>query len=986
MAQRPDPDLTALACARSLAQIWNAKPSALQQAVAQAVHPDPDMLGWMQARLSLQGLSRPAGKFPREIPFPLAPMQDGLPGAIGFVRCAFSARATEAPPAMDAVTQRILEWFGDRTRQTVTAHFDLPPDSDGGSAALAVVVASLLAREPELAPGLGTTDPEAHRFAATGTLATDTGQLRLVATQQGFEAKARTLREYGYRTLFVVAPAAGSPRRERPDGLQLVELPADLAACVATLRRWFLAQLPASARLRYRLRRHRMGLAVAASLVLATAALLAVVGVRNHVLAGERAAAQLAAAAAAAEQFDWSREGELLDSAYGMRPDLVDATAHAAARERAARLSSSPPPPFAGIESAFCVVADVVVGHSHTEWLGWDLTSGEVRWRRPRAPSPVADVRQLGNHVLATHADGSLRVLAPADGAVLDERDLGFAVATVACRGPLVLAAGEDRLVLWDRATDSIETLPTVPLRAGYDHVTFLPTPQRGAVVRKNGTATVFAWGVTPSPPHREQTCPTPAKPESRDTTLLVQDGTAYVLREDARKVMAWDLAANRIRATYLSPEGHEFSTIAQGAAGTTMVAALLDTASNSTVLAEWPSANANDPPRLRAVPEKLGGAATLVRIGPRALVAHAHLGLTLTGTQLPTHNGAQPAFGTLVPVDLDRGVTPSPAPSLRLTCLAALPDGAQFVCGGDDGVLRWGTIAPPRWTRQVAIADAGLVGCWWTATGFLLLDAEGRLLQLPLDGDAAPTELARLGIRPHYAAFDAASKVLVAAPRAILLATPAVPTQPWLRRHQPAQDHFRSDELMHGRAVVVDLRRTPVKKHELTNLPYDLRCVAVSPTGKLGFGGMRAIEIRGVDAPADSVGDRLHIATPSRSIAFGPVGEACAVGDIAGAVHVFVGGSWSSEPLLLLPTETGCEATHLAFSADGLQLAAHLRSQELGASAAGRGMVQWWWTGTGTPIFHAACAPLGALARAPAQDEYGWLAAGWDRRVLSLR
>ncbi|MFN8827440.1 MAG: hypothetical protein ACK501_20920, partial [Planctomycetota bacterium] len=204
--------------------------------------------------------------------------------------------------------------------------------------------------------------------------------------------------------------------------------------------------------------------------------------------------------------------------------------------------------------------------------------------------------------------------------------------------------------------------------------------------------------------------------------------------------------------------------------------------------------------------------------------------------------------------------------------------------------------------------------------------------------------------------------------------------------RHQPAHDHFRVDELLFGHAAVVDLRQGTVRPQKLTNLPDDVRCVAVSPTGKLGFGGSRIVEIRDVAAPVDSVGDRLHIATPSRSIAFSPDGERCAIGDIAGAVHVSLVGFWQREPLLLLPAETGAEATHLAFAANGEQLAAHLRTQELGPSANGRGFVQWWWLGTGASIFQAACAPLGGLVSAPIADGDGWLAAGFDRRVLRLR
>jgi hypothetical protein len=47
---------------------------------------------------------------------------------------------------------------------------------------------------------------------------------------------------------------------------------------------------------------------------------------------------------------------------------------------------------------------------------------------------------------------------------------------------------------------------------------------------------------------------------------------------------------------------------------------------------------------------------------------------------------------------------------------------------------------------------------------------------------------------------------------------------------------------------------------------------------------------------------------------------------------------------------------------------------------------VQWWWLGTGASIFQAACAPLGGLVSAPIADGDGWLAAGFDRRVLRLR
>jgi hypothetical protein len=276
MPDRPDPQLSAALCHQTLAEVWNLGRDALRSLEPGELARGDQVTGWLRARCALEGLEYPGSAgFPKAVVFPLVARDGRGEGALGLVECRYSVRMDhdKPPPDVTDAAARTLDWLGTDRRQSLSAQFHLPPGADGGSVALAVLIAGLLASEPHLLPGFGGAELGAHRFAATGSTQLDeSGQLRLVRPDY-MAAKMRLLRDRGYKTLFTIAPAEGCARETTPDGLEVVELPADPERCCRMLRDWFLARQSPGARLLGTLRRHAWSAAIGIAIALGAAAL-----------------------------------------------------------------------------------------------------------------------------------------------------------------------------------------------------------------------------------------------------------------------------------------------------------------------------------------------------------------------------------------------------------------------------------------------------------------------------------------------------------------------------------------------------------------------------------------------------------------------------------------------------------------------------------------------------------------------------------------
>jgi hypothetical protein len=256
MPDRPDQRLAAAWCKKELAAVWNLPLEVLASLGPDDLAGDDEVALWLRALCALVRVEAAVpARFPRAVAVPLRDLRGETSGALGLVECHHSTRMAKAPPDAAEAAARVLGWLGTERQLRLAARFHLPDGTEGGSVALAVLIAGLLASEPDLLPEFGGPDPDAHRFAATGSSEIDgSGRLRLVRPE-GMAAKMQSLRERGYGTLFTIAAAPGTARIPSPAGLEVVELPAGLEDCCRELRRWFLARRSLASRLPRALRR-----------------------------------------------------------------------------------------------------------------------------------------------------------------------------------------------------------------------------------------------------------------------------------------------------------------------------------------------------------------------------------------------------------------------------------------------------------------------------------------------------------------------------------------------------------------------------------------------------------------------------------------------------------------------------------------------------------------------------------------------------------
>ncbi len=901
---RPDPDAALLVHDGSLALAWNAPLAAVRRALAVGVFALDVTPGWLHARLLLADaqfepeladqLRAHPPVFPRAVPFPLAWVDDpDALGAIGFVTCRHDAdAAAHFPPTMHASARDVLAWLGETTQQSLRADLDVPETGDGGSVALGVLIAGLLAAEPDLLPDGWGADADAHRFAATGGFVSQpTPNLVPIATAT-LAAKMRTLRAFGYRTLFVVADEVVMAASVA--GLEIVALPPDPARALAELRGWFITRLSLRRRLARLRRRHWRAALACLAIALAFVALSVGLRVWAQRDADVTARGLVAEAAERAHYADYAEVADLLRRAIALSPDSVLANDLAAAEARAKVVVATAAAPFAQIEPAFVVDAanGEVFGSTPTTWTRWSLRTGETLWSIPREQVPVTFMAWGAEGVaLLAQRSGRVQLRRVRDGAVLRETDLGMipAAGSIDVAGSRAVIAGEDGVVVWQPDLREVHRIDHVPFALD-DAVLLAPGGNEGAVVHADGTATVFDLLARRGPPRK--TAIDVATSATGVRLLDARGGCAWhvVTSGDLHAIVAWDVFANReLRRVALPPGVVPLAGLGDERSHAAVVFAQPVATPEMVSLVTWPDASP-DTPRTLPLPRDLEHAGPLAWAGPRRIAAFTLCAQPLPMGNEPTFAGRPFSYGTLLPIDLDHGIDEVPGCLLSPTCAAADPAHARFVTGCADGMLHWWSASDLRHVRTRRIASTAIVGCWFDSGRLLVTLADGRLLTLPADGQGAVDEALAFPTRVGVAAFDpTCRRVLVApSPDWPIPVPPPKEGGPWIQeRLSPGQ--IATDWLIQekGRAWLLDLKTSPPSLTPIDNAPTSVVAMAVLPSGAIVLSGaMGSLDARSASTPLEP-GTRLRVSIPVTAVSAASDATVLALGDTAGHTHV---------------------------------------------------------------------------------------------------
>lgn len=924
---RPDPVVARLAHDSSLALAWNAPLDAVHKALGVGVFADEATPRWLHARLALSAaeiaaelravLDAHPPRFPAAVPFPLARVD--VPaggGAIGFAACRHgSAPADAAPAIMTDSAHAVLAWLGANVHQTLCADLAIPDDCDGGSAALAILIAGLLAAEPELLPEGWGKGVEAHRFAATGGFATQPQPSLVGVTADTLPAKMRTLVAYGYRTLFVVAPAAGEDLPPTPPGLELVPLPRDPAHALATLRAWFVARLPTRRRLARARQRHGRAVLIGSAVLVALAALAIVLRVQARQRAYEQAKILVAEAEVRASYADHLETVDLLRRANALAPEAVPPGKLAAAEADAATIVATAPGPFAQVEPAFVVdgvssgsgpsdgVA-AVFGSTPATWARWSLRTGEVLWSEPRESDAVTFMHAgEGGVALIAQRSGRLHLRDVRSGRVLQRADFGAIPATGALTANrrTALIAGEEGIAVWPLCGSALRPVAGVRFALG-DGVLLAPDGDTGAIVHADGTASLVS--LARAALTRQAAGISAAERVGATLTLLdARAGCAWhlVARADDREIVAWDVFTARELRRVVVPEGWDVvAALGDPRTHAPVVLAARPDTRDEVVLFEWPTAAgapAPSPPRHLPLPAGLAHAGPLAWADPRRIVAFTFSGQPLIVDGSTTTFAGKPfSFGTLVPIHLDAGIDEVPGHLLTPTCAAADPDGDTFVTGCADGILRWWSARDltPRGARR--LAPTAIIGCWFDAGRILAVLADGRLLALQADGQGPVATLLQFPSRLGLAAFDATCRRLVVAPEPDwpMTTPPSADGAPWIQKSlQPGEAVPDGVIAESGRAWFADLAATLPSFTQVSRAPTAITALAVLPSGALALAGaLGQLDVRASRAAAAAPGRRILVNFPPTTLAPSPTGSLLAVGDAAGRAHIVNAGT----------------------------------------------------------------------------------------------